>query len=235
MSTTTNVVDAKDLMPVRSRVSWGAILAGAVIALAVYFLLGALGVALGISLSDQVEPNRLGMGAGIWAMVTCLVALFIGGWVASQCTVGENKGEAAMYGVLTWGVVSASLLVLALQGVSAGYSTFMDVTRHPAVAQNMNANNLNDQTLMSAGFTQEEITNYRAKFDKLRTNPREAGEEARAAISDPRTKSAAWWTFGGILISVFAAIFGALVGAGPEYVLSGLRLRTTSTTVTTPR
>jgi len=66
---------------VRSRVSWGAILAGAVIALAVYFLLSALGVALGLSLSDRVDPNNLGTGAGIYALVSYLVALFLGGFL----------------------------------------------------------------------------------------------------------------------------------------------------------
>jgi len=236
MSTaTTNTLDAKDLLPVRSRVSWSAILAGAVIALAVYFLLGALGVALGLSLSDRVEPNNLGTGAGIYALVTYLVALFLGGWVASQCTVGENRGEAAMYGVLTWGLVSACLLVLAMQGVSAGYGAFMDVSRHPAASQNTNLSNMNNQTLMAAGFTQDEINTMQAKFDRLRNNPRAAGEDLRAVAADPRTKAAAWWTFGGILISVFAAIFGALAGAGPEYVLTGLGLRSSNTTVTTTR
>ena len=40
-------VHAEDLIPVRSRITWGAILAGSVLALSLYFLLALLGGAVG--------------------------------------------------------------------------------------------------------------------------------------------------------------------------------------------
>ena len=41
-----NEVQVQDLLPVRSRVSWGAILAGVMTSIALYFLLSVLGVLL---------------------------------------------------------------------------------------------------------------------------------------------------------------------------------------------
>ncbi len=55
-----NTVDAHDLLPVHSRVSWGAITAGSVIALAMYFLLTLLarGGAIGFTLTDYAQADR---------------------------------------------------------------------------------------------------------------------------------------------------------------------------------
>ena len=44
------------LWSVGSRVSWGALVAGGVVALAIYILLSLLGVALGVTVSDRFSP-----------------------------------------------------------------------------------------------------------------------------------------------------------------------------------
>jgi ABC-type transport system involved in multi-copper enzyme maturation permease subunit len=98
-------VQTQDLVPVRSRISWSAILGGAVVAMAIYLLLGALG----LTLTDRVGSQELGMGAAVWAVATLLVSLFVGGFVTSQCTVGESKTESTIYGVIVWGVVFCGL------------------------------------------------------------------------------------------------------------------------------
>ena len=55
------------------------------------------------------------------AIATIIVSLFIGGWVAAQMTVGENRQEAILYGVLTWGTVTIVSLGMVAMGVRAGY------------------------------------------------------------------------------------------------------------------
>ena len=122
MSLASEAIRAEDLVPVRSRVSWGAVLAGAVLALAVYFVLTLLGGAIGLSVSDSVRGGTLAVGAAVWAVVATLAALFVGGWFTSQATVGENKTEAAAHGLLMWGVVFALLMWAATAGVRAGFS-----------------------------------------------------------------------------------------------------------------
>ncbi len=98
-------IGVQDLLAVRSRVSWGAIFAGLVTAITVYTLLGALGAAVGLSAAGAVSGSSLMTGAAIWALLSMLIALFLGGYVTSQVTAGESHGEAALYGVLLWGTL----------------------------------------------------------------------------------------------------------------------------------
>jgi len=55
-------VGVEDLAGVRSRVSWQAILAGAALALALYFLLTLLGAAIGLSIRDTADGRAIGVG-----------------------------------------------------------------------------------------------------------------------------------------------------------------------------
>ena len=99
---------APDLVGVKSRVSWSAILAGTVVALACYLVLTLLFAAVGISLTEAgVRTNAVGIGVLIAAILTIVVSMFLGGWVASQMTVGENRQEAGIYGILLWATVTA--------------------------------------------------------------------------------------------------------------------------------
>ena len=101
-----------DLMGVASRVSWSAIIAGTVVALSCFFALTLFFSALGITMTDVgVRDRAVGYGALIAAIATIIASLFIGGWVAAQMTVGENRQEALLYGVLTWGAVTIVSLV----------------------------------------------------------------------------------------------------------------------------
>ena len=70
---------AEDVMSVGTRVSWGAIVAGAVLALALFFLLTLLGSAVGVSLTDRVEAGNLRTAAVVWTIVTTCAAVFVGG------------------------------------------------------------------------------------------------------------------------------------------------------------
>src|SRR5437588_647167 len=105
-TTMTTEVQVKDLVPVRSRVSWGAILAGVMTAVAVYFLLAFLGVAIGATVIQRTGTTDIGLtGPAIWAIISLMLALFAGGCVTSQCTVGESKTESVIYGVVLWGTM----------------------------------------------------------------------------------------------------------------------------------
>jgi hypothetical protein len=81
---------AEDLVSVGSRVSWGAIFAGALLALALYSLFAVLGAAVGLTVDARVEPAQLRLAAVLWAIVTAGAALFVGGLVASPPHVGAR-------------------------------------------------------------------------------------------------------------------------------------------------
>jgi MFS family permease len=120
-------VGTEDVTGVRSRVSWPAVLAGSVLALALYFLLTLLGSAIGFSISDKFEGRNIGIGAAVFAIVVTAGCLFAGGFVASQLTAGENKREGAMYGLFVWAAVFTMLLWLMATGVKAGFNTMVGV------------------------------------------------------------------------------------------------------------
>lgn len=171
---------------VRSRISWGAILAGAAVAMAIYALLMALGVAVGMSVSDEVNTRTLGTGAGVWGFISLLIALFAGGWVTTQVTTGESRTEAILYGVVLWATTSVLLIWITTSGSRAGFDAAVAV-------QSMTGGNQAGASTEAGQVSEEER--------------RDAIERAREA-----GKEGSWWAFAGMALSMVAAIGGALVG-----------------------
>jgi hypothetical protein len=217
--TNQNLPGPEDLFPVRSRISWGAIFAGGAIALAVYFVMALLGAAVGFSVRNNVTYETMSTAAGLWAIFGAIVALFVGGFVTTQVAVGENRMEAVVHGAITWGVVFAALLWLAASGVSSGYSalvgaaTFQDAMGNPTAANNW------EETARRAGLTEEEIGTIRARVNNATDRPADPANREEAA----RTATAAsWWALFGTILTMAAAIGGALLGSGPTFRLIGV-------------
>jgi len=216
-------IQAEDLLPVRSRISWGAIFAGATVALALYVLLTLLGGAIGLSVSGRVRPETVGVGAAVWAILTTVLSLFVGGYVTSQCSVGENHFEAALYGVILWGVLFAMLLGLMATGVSAGFSAMVGIAHATQTVTDNSSSRGWESAARTAGVPQ-------ATIDEWRKQVPEAAADARAAAENPENQRAAadaatrvtWWTFAGTLLSMLAAVAGSYAGAGPRFRLVGI-------------
>jgi hypothetical protein len=207
-------VGPQDVLPVRSRVSFSAIFAGAVVALACYLLLSLLGIALGLSIGGRVSDQTMFIAAAAWALITLLISLFLGGMVVSQCTAGETAGEAAVYGVIMWGVVFAMLLWLTASGLRFGFGAALGLASTPT-----GATITNDQ-LRAAGYDPNKTPEEnREAFAKL-------SDQFKAAAEDRSTVQAAWWTFAGVLFSMLAAMAGAIAGSGPQVVIAGFPVRT---------
>jgi len=212
-----STIETKDVMPVHSRVSWGAVLAGAVMAIAIYTLLSVLGIAIGMTVSNRggADTDTINLGAVIWAVITLMISLFLGGWVTSQCTTNETKMEAVVYGVVVWGTMFALLAWPLMSRLNLGFSDLLNMAGAPHTTTGA----WSDADLRAAGFSDDQINSQRQQFDKLRT-------EIRQAATDPRAVQGAWWTFGGILLSMLAAVAGSLAGAGPELSLVRVGRRT---------
>lgn len=232
-----STVHPEDLLPVRSRISWGAILAGSVLALALYFLLTLLGGAIGLTISDTTSAQGLGNAAAIWAIVVTAACLFVGGFIASQFTVGENKIEAALYGLLVWAVVFAMLLWLMASGVRAGFNAMVGVATAGSAAVGATAQNTTQEdweaVARRAGFSQEQIDEVKQKAENVPAQARRAAEdpatrqEAEAAARElgEATTKVTWYTFLGTLVSMLAAAAGGYVGAGPTFRLFATPVR----------
>lgn len=92
------------------RISWSAIFAGVLIAIVVQLLLSLLGVGIGLGTIDPVEEQNptagLGIGSAIWYIVSSLISLFVGGWVAGRLASTPRLFDGIIHGVLTWCLVT---------------------------------------------------------------------------------------------------------------------------------
>jgi hypothetical protein len=97
----------------RTRVSWGAIFAGAAVALVVSVVLNLLGFGIGAVAIDPAEAGQaqaIGIGAGIWTVLVTLVALFFGGWIAGRLSGRMRRFEGILHGLVTWSLVTLAVL-----------------------------------------------------------------------------------------------------------------------------
>lgn len=216
----TATVRVEDVMPVRSRVSWGAIFAGAMVALALYFLLTLLGAAVGFSVGGHVRPQSLGTAAAVWAVLATVLCLFVGGYVTSQCSAGENRFEAVLYGIILWGVLFGMLLWLMASGVRSGFNAMVGMAQSTQAITNDGSSSGWEEAARRAGVPQERIDEWRAKAP-------DTADRARRAAEDPANQQAAadaatrvtWWAFLGTLMSMLASVAGAYIGSGPRFRL----------------
>jgi len=197
-------IDANDVVSVGTRISWGAVLAGASVSLAVMFALGWLSTAIGFSVRDAASDRTLFIGSMICLLVTVVASLFVGGFVVSRITAGEDKTEALTYGVVLWGFLFAVTTAMASRGADIG----------------LNA--------LNAFAARRDAATTLPKLDDLGLTDRNA-ETLRVRLSDATPsvspQAAAWWGFAGIVLSMAAAIGGSIAGAGPSLVLRQIRER----------
>jgi len=118
---------AADTAPaLASRVSWGALIAGALIAVSIGTALNVLGLAVGATTVDAVAgetptAGSIGIGAGIWLLVANLIGLGVGGYVAARLAGIPNSTDAALHGLGVWAIgflISVVLLGSAVAGTA---------------------------------------------------------------------------------------------------------------------
>ena len=233
----------EDMVAVRSRISWGAITAGAVLALSLYFALTLLGGAIGLSIGGKASAETLEIGAAVWAIVSTVLCLFVGGYLASQLTVGENKQEAAAYGLLVWALVFAMLLWLMATGVQAGFNAMMGIATAGTAAADVTAKNTTSEdweaAAQRAGVDTKQLEEWKQKA-------KDAPAKAKATAENPTTKEkleqakrdsheaakkVTWWAFVGTMLSMAAAAGGGFLGAGPTFRLFAMPVRTAPTRI----
>ncbi len=92
------------------RTSWGAIFAGMVVALVVELALSVLGLGIGLGVvnpaTEQAPFAGVGIGAGIWFVISTIIALFCGGWVAGRLSGFPRTLTGTLHGLVVWGLVT---------------------------------------------------------------------------------------------------------------------------------
>jgi hypothetical protein len=106
------------------RLSWSAVIAGVLLAVAAHVVLGLVGAALGLA-AAPAGSKGLGAGAGIWALLTPFVASLVGAWTACRLANATEEANGNLHGILVWciGLIAGALFLtgtLASGAMSAG-------------------------------------------------------------------------------------------------------------------
>jgi hypothetical protein len=214
-SSSPSTLKATDLLSVRSRVSWASIAAGAMVALAVYFLFTLLGIAIGLEVAIRSDV-QIGAGAAIYSIATLLLSMFLGGWATSRLAVGESKLEAVLYGVILWGVLFVGMFWLVGVGVRVGFGAMMGLAsgavvvadENPSAAASTGAMNRLVQRyssefggdkfvsdLTKIGVEQDRArqiqTLMKDRLDTLRNDPAALGAQVQKDLDNPEARQTA--------------------------------------------
>lgn len=107
-------------------IGWPSILAGAIVAIAIGFLLNVLGLAIGASAFNPYEINSqdetLSIGGGLYVIFAQLVAFQIGAYVAARGARYPDHFGGLLTGVMVWATAVFVAIVLAAWA-SAGASS----------------------------------------------------------------------------------------------------------------
>jgi hypothetical protein len=111
--------------------SWGAVIAGAIVALAVGLMLNALGAGVGATTVDAAardtpSASSFGIGAAIWVLVSNLIGFALGGYTAARLSGTSDNTDGTLHGLAVWGttfLISAVLLGNLVSGIASTAAT----------------------------------------------------------------------------------------------------------------
>ncbi|MEX2692954.1 PhnA-like protein [Rhizobium mongolense] len=107
-----------------NKISWGAVFAGVVLALAVQILLNLLGVGIGAAVldpgtSDNPTAGSFSIVGGLWFVVAGIIASFIGAYAASRLSGRPSTSTGGFHGITTWAVTTLVILYFLTTSVGA--------------------------------------------------------------------------------------------------------------------
>jgi ElaB/YqjD/DUF883 family membrane-anchored ribosome-binding protein len=177
------------------RVSWPAIFAGVVLVLAVEVLLNMLGAGVGLGL---VSPNSggtpdaasFGIGAGLWWLVSTIIALVFGCFVAARLAGVATRFDGVLHGLVIWGLallITIYLLTSAIGGVIGGAFSTLGGTL-TAAGKGITA--AAPQIASAAGLTPDVVQQEAQAYlqptnpDPATMNPQDAQKEIARLVPD---------------------------------------------------
>lgn len=111
--------------PLHTLISWPAVIAGAIVAVAVGAMLNLLGVALGASAFNPYDYDGGDVGeftaaAGMWMAFANAIALFVGGAVASRAAKYADHHKGALHGLAVWALAFLLAITIASAAGAGG-------------------------------------------------------------------------------------------------------------------
>jgi hypothetical protein len=112
VATTTDTVTAPGSgAHIHRRISWAAIVGGVILAVVLQLLLSLLGAGIGLgtvntNAGSTPMASTLGIGAGLWWILSSCVAIGVGGFVAAWFAGVEVRIDGILHGLVTWGIAT---------------------------------------------------------------------------------------------------------------------------------
>lgn len=217
-----NEYDMNTTIVPTDRVRWAAILAGLFTVLAALVFFTVLGLALGLSTFDANNPRNFGIGAGIYGIISALIAFALGGFIAARTAAVTGTGNGILQAIMVW-VVTIALIV---NFIGSGIGTLLNIAGGAAntainAASNFAGNaadavadNPQLQATAAQGATQAapalEATAGAVGNQVQEQIQNVTPEQVEQAVQD--VSPAAWWAVVGLVVSALAAIVGGALG-----------------------
>ena len=187
----TEVVDFRRPDGARARVAWSAIFAGVVMVVGTELLLNSLGAGVGLGFVTPMTggtptPGSMGAGAGIWVLVSTIIAFVFSGFVAGRLAGAPTRFDGALHGLVVWGLTL--LLALYLLGAAAGGiigGVFHIAGGAASAATGAGAQSAASQVASAAGIDQNTVQNeLQSYMAPVPTDPSQlTPEQAQKAVA----------------------------------------------------
>lgn len=165
------------------RVNWGALFAGVVLTLGVWMLLMVLGVALGLTAIRPGEQSIQGesLFTGLWALVSPLVALFIGAWATARLARTHARWSGILHGAVVWALSSLLGFWVLANTIGAAVSGIVSVGGQAISATAQGASGLSLQQL---GIDSNDLLGPVNERLRAEGKPEVTGPQLEAATRD---------------------------------------------------
>lgn len=176
--------------PFLARISWGAIFGGAILALAIQFMLSLLGAGIGLVSAEGVDFSQLGWSAALWMAATFLISLFCGGYVASRLSGNIMHYAGSLNSLVVWALVVAINLFVAGSGVGSLAKGFGNTVGFVSSSVNLDLPSFQQVTNIDLQNIQEQVDQLleetdneeikravQQEIDDIRSAARSAGTE----------------------------------------------------------
>ncbi|MGZ9099413.1 MAG: hypothetical protein ACXW3O_06895 [Brevundimonas sp.] len=187
--------------PLHTLISWPAVIAGAIVAVAVGAMLNLLGVALGASAFNPYDFDGGDVGeftaaAGMWMAFANAIALFVGGAVASRAAKYADHHKGALHGLAVWALAFLLAITIASAAGAGGAAALV-------------GGDARDGELGDTVVT--DVPTSRVIEGELVMPAPLPAPVAAEEVADT-TAMLALWGFLTMLIGAIAAVFGGLYG-----------------------
>ncbi|CAM3480806.1 TIGR04086 family membrane protein [Aequorivita lipolytica] len=185
-----------------SRISWGAVFAGALTALVVLFLLNLLGFGIGLTTIDPMTENNpfdgLGTGTIVWWAIANVAALFIGGMVAGRMSGLPSNSDGGLHGFLAWALYTLLSIFFVTSTIGSIFNGLANTTQ--AIFSDSTGKNIaqelksaqdkgQDDTTFSLDQLKREAFQLINKAEKYNILPNDASEEVRSTLNQTQRES----------------------------------------------